>query len=64
MCALYRIAVQGWSKEAAIEEMVRGGYGFHGVWENLKEYVAELDIEDIKRRAGLPEQEPVATSGP
>jgi len=30
-CALYRMAVQGWSKEEAIEEMMRGGFGFHGL---------------------------------
>lgn len=31
MCALYRIAVQGWSKEDAIREMTAGGFGFHRI---------------------------------
>ena len=31
MCAIYRIAVEGWSKEKAIEEMAQGPYGFHEV---------------------------------
>jgi protein tyrosine phosphatase (PTP) superfamily phosphohydrolase (DUF442 family) len=35
MCALYRVAVQGWSKEEALKEMMQGGFGFHGIWENL-----------------------------
>ena len=30
MSAMYRIVEQGWTKDEAIEEMVDGGYGFHG----------------------------------
>jgi protein tyrosine/serine phosphatase len=53
VCALYRIAVQGWTKEEAIREMTRGGFGFHEVWENLPEWIEKLDIEAIKKEAGL-----------
>ncbi len=53
MCALYRIAVQGWTKEEAIREMTAGGYGFHEVFDNLPEWIEELDIESIEREAGL-----------
>jgi protein tyrosine/serine phosphatase len=53
MCALYRIAIQGWSKEDALKEMVEGGYGFHGVFQNLLDYLDELDIDDIKRKAAV-----------
>ena len=53
MCAVYRIAVQGWSREDALEEMRDGGYGFHGVWRNLVRYIHKLDIAEMKRRAGL-----------
>jgi len=52
MCAIYRVAVQGWSKDEAIEEMRKGGFGFHKEWENLAEYVRKLDIDEMKRRAG------------
>jgi protein tyrosine phosphatase (PTP) superfamily phosphohydrolase (DUF442 family) len=55
MCAIYRIAIQGWSKEDAIDEMVNGGYNFHGIWKNLKRYIMKLDIEEMKRRAGIDE---------
>jgi protein tyrosine/serine phosphatase len=48
MCAVYRIVIQGWSKEDAIREMVEGGYGFHSVWYNLVDYVEELDVERIR----------------
>jgi protein tyrosine phosphatase (PTP) superfamily phosphohydrolase (DUF442 family) len=53
MTALYRIAVQGWTKEEAIREMTRGGFGFHEVWTNLPDWLRQLDIERMKRRAGL-----------
>jgi protein tyrosine/serine phosphatase len=53
MCALYRIAVQGWSKQEAIAEMMQGGFGFHGIWDNLIRWINALDIEGIKKRARI-----------
>jgi protein tyrosine phosphatase (PTP) superfamily phosphohydrolase (DUF442 family) len=53
MCALYRVAVQGWSKEEALKEITQGGFGFHGIWENLLQWINGLDIERIKKRAGI-----------
>jgi len=53
MCTIYRIAVQGWSKEEAIEEMAKGGFGFHSIWQNLPDYVRKLDAQEIKQKSGL-----------
>jgi protein tyrosine/serine phosphatase len=53
MCALYRVAIEGWTKEEAIEEMTKGGYGYHTIWGNLITYIQKLDIEKIKEEAGL-----------
>jgi len=53
MCTLYRVAVQGWSKEEALKEMTDGGFGFHGIWENLIQWINGLDIDRIKREAGI-----------
>jgi len=53
MCAIYRIAVQGWSKPEAIDEMTKGGFGFYEGWQNLIEYIQNLDVEQIKRHVGL-----------
>jgi len=53
MCALYRVAVQGWSKEQALKEMMQGGFGFHSIWDNLIEWINALDIERIKKRTGI-----------
>jgi tyrosine-protein phosphatase SIW14 len=52
-CAVYRIVVEGWSKEKAIEEMTQGGYEFHKVWKNLVAYLKALNVEKIKETAGL-----------
>lgn len=55
MCALYRMAIQGWTREEALKEMTEGGFGFHGIWQNLIEYINALDIEAVKKRAGIQE---------
>ncbi len=51
--AVYRIVVQGWSKQDAIAEMTEGGFGHHSVWRNLTEYLEQLDVARMKRAAGL-----------
>ncbi len=48
MMAIYRIAIEGWTKAQAIDEMVNGGYGFHPIWQNLKRYINKLDVDAIK----------------
>ena len=53
MSALYRVAVQGWTKEEAIREMTEGDFGFHKIWKNLPVWLEKLDIEAIKEKAGL-----------
>ncbi len=53
MVAVYRIAVQGWSKAEAIREMTQGGYGFHTTWENLCRWIEKLNIDRIKQEAGI-----------
>jgi len=53
MCAIYRVAVQGWSKDEAIEEMTKGGYGFYSIWQNIIDYIRKLDIEKIRQQAGI-----------
>ena len=53
MIAVYRIIVQGWSKAEAIREMTEGGFGFHPIWGNLPKWIEKLDIDLIKRQAGI-----------
>jgi len=47
--ALYRIVIQGWTKEEAIEEMKEGGFGYHTIWINLPWWIRNLDMEKIKK---------------
>ena len=56
MCALYRVVVQGWTKEEAIKEMTQGGYGFHKIWSNLPDWIDQLDIESIRTEVGIKPQ--------
>ncbi len=37
--AIYRITKQGWSKEMAIFEMKRGGFGFHDKYLNIPKFI-------------------------
>ena len=56
MCAMYRVIVCGWTKEAAVAEMKHGGFGFNPAWENLVRFVEKADVEKLKREAGLTEK--------
>ncbi len=55
MCAVYRIVVCGWSKEEAIREMTQGSFGYHQQYWQVVSLVRNLDVERIKRRAGVQE---------
>lgn len=53
MCAVYRVAVDGWTKQQALDEMTEGGFGYHSIWTNLPKFIKKLDIEKVKEKAGL-----------
>ena len=53
MCALYRIVVQGWSKDEATGEMTQGGFGFHPIYRNLPDFLRDLDVAELRRKAGI-----------
>ncbi len=53
MCAIYRIVVQGWTKEEAVREMTTGDFGFHAVWKSLPPWIMALDTNALKANAGL-----------
>ena len=65
MSALYRIVVQGWSRDEAIREMTDGPFGHHeAVFGNLRSYIRKLDVEAIEKRAGLERRRPDAGTRP
>ncbi|MBN1589514.1 MAG: dual specificity protein phosphatase family protein [Pirellulales bacterium] len=63
MCAIYRIAMEKWSTEDAIKEMRDGGFNFHEVWKNLPNWIDSLDIDQIKRQAGMDDERKETTDG-
>jgi len=48
VAAVYRMAIQGWDKESARLEMLRGGYGYHTLWRNIPRYIDRLDPEKMR----------------
>jgi protein tyrosine/serine phosphatase len=53
MCAVYRIVVQGWARDEAIEEMTKGGFTTRTIKKNLLDYIRKVDVTEIKHSAGL-----------
>ncbi|MCQ2410538.1 MAG: dual specificity protein phosphatase family protein [Elusimicrobiaceae bacterium] len=54
MVALYRMAMQHWSRLDAMTEMQNPKFDFHSVFFNLLEYVKAVDVTSLAREAGLP----------
>jgi len=48
--AMYRLVFQGWSREAALDELVNGGYGYHAIYGNIPEFIDKADIEGIRKQ--------------
>jgi protein tyrosine/serine phosphatase len=50
IAALWRILYEGWSRQAAIDELIEGGYGFHPIWSNIPRYLRRVDLTDLRER--------------
>lgn len=53
LMALYRVVVQGWSKEDAIREMDEGGYNHSSLFKNLDRYVRTANVEALRKQLGI-----------
>ena len=52
--AAYRIVIQGWPKEKAMDEMRNGGYGYHAsLFSNLMKLLRDLNVEAVKEEIGI-----------
>lgn len=52
--AMYRMVVQEWPREKAIAELTDPRHGHHAeVFPNIREYLETVDVEKIRREAGL-----------
>lgn len=54
--AAYRMVVEDWSAEDAIEEMRDGGYNYHAVWTNMIRYLRKLDVDAARAELGVDTQ--------
>ena len=48
--AAYRVLVQGWSKEEAVAELKKGGFGFHRWYMNIPAFIRNMDVALFKAR--------------
>lgn len=55
MCAAYRVVIDGWTKQQAIDEMTKGGFNFHSMWVNLPKFIENMKVEAIKTKVGIKE---------
>lgn len=53
MCAAYRVVIDGWTKQHAIDEMTKGDFNFHSVWINLPKFIENLNVEAVKAKARI-----------
>ena len=51
--ALYRVVVQGWTKDEAIREMNQGGYHHSSLFRNLDGYVRAADVSALRKALGV-----------
>jgi protein tyrosine phosphatase (PTP) superfamily phosphohydrolase (DUF442 family) len=58
MVAAYRVVVQGWSKQSAVEEFEHGGFGFHPIWRGLPRLIDGLKVAQMRSELGLSEVVP------
>jgi protein tyrosine/serine phosphatase len=54
LVAMYRVVVEGWDRQRAIDEMTAHGMGFHDIYQGLIDYVREADVADLRRRMDRP----------
>jgi tyrosine-protein phosphatase SIW14 len=52
MVAVYRIVVENWGKEKALEEMQDGPFGFHEVFQGLPEFIEGLNVKQLREEFG------------
>lgn len=48
MAAMYRVVVQGWSKEDALNEMTQGGFGDSTHFKDGVRYMMKADVEKLR----------------
>lgn len=56
VCAAYRIVFQNWTREAALDEMVNGGFGYHkSIYRNIARWIQNADFDAIRKKVSAPQ---------
>lgn len=53
VAALHRMLNEGWTREAALDEMRNGQFGYHAVWGNIPAFIERVDIEAMRREVAV-----------
>lgn len=56
--AMYRVVVQGWSKEEATRELKQGGFHFHSILGNIPDFIRKADVDWYRKQLGIPDPPP------
>jgi len=48
VAAMYRIVVEGWDKDAAVDEMLHGGFDRQGVRKSIVSYIRHADVTRMR----------------
>lgn len=51
--ASYRVVVEDWTKEEAIDELMNGGFGYHEGYTNIPVLIKELDVILLREALGI-----------
>ncbi len=54
LCAMYRIVFQNWTKDAAIDELINGGYGYHKMYDNLPRWIENMNAMQFRQKVFAP----------
>lgn len=65
MCAVYRVVHDRWTKDHAVAEWTKGGFGFHGVFKHLVRYFRKADLKSLAPPASTtrPATQPAPAGG-
>ena len=55
--SIYRVVVDGWTKQQAIDEMTKGGFGFHPIWSNLPGFIKNFNVQKVRVEMGLDQRQ-------
>ncbi|MBN2529207.1 MAG: tyrosine-protein phosphatase [Deltaproteobacteria bacterium] len=58
MAAAYRMVVEGWTATDAVQEMKRGGFGYHTIWRGLPKTLLDMDVPETRRLVGVKSESP------